>query len=141
MGFVLSQIDRRMAATKASAAATPSKSGDSKAVDVVPQVVFVGSIPSEIMDALPCAICHEIPLVPLASDCGHILCRSCLNGNFAVKNYKCPTCRKPVSEADFKAWLPQTKMMGALKVFCPLHRLQQRHERDADAVDEEHGMN
>lgn len=50
---------------------------------------------AEMKYELTCGICHEIPIAPFSTNCGHIFCHDCMMGCIRHKYSRCPTCRAP----------------------------------------------
>lgn len=45
---------------------------------------------------LACAICHELFVDPVTTECAHSFCKQCLNAWLRTTNLSCPVCRLPV---------------------------------------------
>jgi hypothetical protein len=78
------------------------------------------SIPEEFL----CPVCHDICKAPVATNCHHIFCKSCIT--VALSRMRvCPCCRESVTEGELPSLSENNpvlnRMYGRIQMKCMLH--------------------
>lgn len=48
---------------------------------------------SSVQDKFLCVCCQELVFQPVTTDCGHNVCKTCLQRSFKAEVFTCPACR------------------------------------------------
>ncbi|XP_043942840.1 zinc-binding protein A33-like [Protopterus annectens] len=69
------------------------------------------------MDEFICPFCHELLSVPVILECGHIFCRTCIDGIWDIwRRYYCPKCKQEFRARKYNVSQPLANAIQRLHV-------------------------